>query len=411
MEAGQSAVFFQDNGEDYTALGRTLALKEPDQADIPHLPQEPENPARGGMPEGEKQPSPEPNLIPLTEEYLQLKAQYPGHVVGVRVDDLYLYYGKDAETAANALGKKAITREIPGLGKTLVTGSRTSWQAQGEKLLQHGSSAVFVRPEGNTYTVVKELEISDYLPIGLQVTDDERTFIIESVDYDFGTVSLRDETFAGSAGFPIFRNEPVPYVRELVKQALEQEREALPSAGLTPNITHQEQEPLAQKPLAPESLTPEPFMPEPAAAAPPEPPKAENFRITDPDLGVGGPKTKYQANVTAIRLLKELEAAGRSATPEEQTILSRYVGWGGIPQAFDANDEKWTAEYAELKGLLTQAEYEAARGSTLNAHYTAPAIIEGIYKAVEQMGLSPKNLLEPSMGTGNFLGIDRKSVV
>ena len=115
------------------------------------------------------------------------------------------------------------------------------------------------------------------------------------MDYDFGTVSLRDETFAGSAGFPIFRNEPVPYVRELVKQALEQEREALPSAGLTPNITHQEQEPLAQKPLAPESLTPEPFMPEPAAAAPPEPPKAENFRITDPDLGVGGPKTKYQA--------------------------------------------------------------------------------------------------------------------
>ena len=405
MEAGQSAVFFQDNGEDYTALGRTLALKEPDQADIPHLPQEPENPARGGVPEGEKQPSPEPNLIPLTEEYLQLKAQYPGHVVGVRVDDLYLYYGKDAETAANALGKKAITREIPGLGKTLVTGSRTSWQAQGEKLLQHGSSAVFVRPEGNTYTVVKELEISDYLPIGLQVTDDERTFIIESVDYDFGTVSLRDETFAGSAGFPIFRNEPVPYVRELVKQALEQEREALPSAGLTPNITHQEQEPLAQKPLAPESLTPEPFMPEPAAAAPPEPPKAENFRITDPDLGVGGPKTKYQANVTAIRLLKELEAAGQNATPEEQTTLSRYVGWGGIPQAFDANDEKWTAEYAELKGLLTQAEYEAARGSTLNAHYTAPAIIEGIYKAVEQMGLSPKNLLEPSMGTGNFLGM------
>ncbi len=405
MEAGQSAVFFQDNGEDYTALGRTLALKEPDQADIPHLPQEPENPARGGVPEGEKQPSPEPNLIPLTEEYLQLKAQYPGHVVGVRVDDLYLYYGKDAETAANALGKKAITREIPGLGKTLVTGSRTSWQAQGEKLLQHGSSAVFVRPEGNTYTVVKELEISDYLPIGLQVTDDERTFIIESVDYDFGTVSLRDETFAGSAGFPIFRNEPVPYVRELVKQALEQEREALPSAGLTPNITHQEQEPLAQKPLAPESLTPEPFMPEPAAAAPPEPPKAENFRITDPDLGVGGPKTKYQANVTAIRLLKELEAAGQNATPEEQTTLSRYVGWGGIPQAFDANDEKWTAEYAELKGLLTQAEYEAARGSTLNAHYTAPAIIEGIYKAVEQMGLNPKTLLEPSMGTGNFLGM------
>ena len=410
-EAGQSAVFFQDNGEDYTALGRTLALKEPDQTDVPPLPQEPENPARGGVPEGEKQPNPEPNMVPLTEEYLQLKAQYPGHVVGVRVDDLYLYYGKDAETAANALGKKAITREIPGLGKTLVTGSRTSWQAQGEKLLQHGSSAVFARPEGDTYAIEKELEISDYLPIGFSVTDDGRTFVIESVDYDFGTVSLRDETFAGSTGFPIFRNEPVPYVRELVKEALEQEREALPSADLTPNVTHQEQEPFTQKPLAPESLTPEPLKPEPEAtappepAAPPEPPKAENFRITDPDLGVGGPKAKYQANVTAIRLLKELETAGRNATPEEQNILSRYVGWGGIPQAFDANDKKWSAEYAELKGLLTQAEYEAARGSTLNAHYTAPAIIEGIYKAVELMGLNPQNLLEPSMGTGNFLGM------
>ena len=404
-EAGQSAVFFQDNGEDYTALGRTLALKGPDQADIPHLLQEPENPARGGVPEGEKQPSPEPNLVPLTEEYLQLKAQYPGHVVGVRVDDLYLYYGKDAETAANALGKKTITREIPGLGKTLVTGSRTSWQTQGEKLLQHGNSAVFARPEGAAYAIVKELEISDYLPIGFPVTDDGRTFTIESVDYDFGTVSLRDETFAGSAGFPVFRNESVPYVRELVKEALEQEMEAPPAPDLTKNTSHQKPEPLAPEALTPRPLTTEPSVSESAMPGTATALKAENFHITDPNLGIGGPKIKYQANVTAIRLLKELEAAGRSATQKEQDTLSRYVGWGGIPQAFDANDEKWAAEYAELKGLLTQAEYEAARGSTLNAHYTAPAIIEGIYKAVEQMGLNPKTLLEPSMGTGNFLGM------
>lgn len=404
-EAGQSAVFFQDSGEDYTALGRTLALKEPDQADIPHLLQEPENPACGGVPEEEKQPSPEPNLVPLTEEYLQLKAQYPGHVVGVRVDDLYLYYGKDAETAANALGKKTITREIPGLGKTLVTGSRTSWQAQGEKLLQHGNSAVFARPAGAAYAVVKELEISDYLPIGFPVTDDGRTFTIESVDYDFGTVSLRDETFAGSAGFPVFRNEPVPYVRGLVKEALEQEMEAPPASDLMKNTSHQKPEPLAPEALTPRPLTTEPSVSESAVQGTAAALKAENFHITDPNLGIGGPKIKYQANVTAIRLLKELEAAGRSATQKEQDTLSRYVGWGGIPQAFDANDKKWAAEYTELKGLLTQEEYEAARSSTLNAHYTAPTIIEGIYKAIEQMGLNPKTLLEPSMGTGNFLGM------
>ena len=465
-EAGQSAVFFQDNGEDYTALGQTLALKEPDRDNLPPFPQEPENPARGGGAEGEKQLGFEPDMVPLTEEYLQLKAEYPGHVVSVCVGDLYLYYGKDAETAAKALGKKTVTKEIAGLGQTLVTGSRTSWQAQGEKLLEHGSSVVFARPEGNAYMVEKALELSDYLPIGLSVVDGGRTFTIESVDYDFGTVNLRDETFGDSAGFPVFRNEPIPYVRELVKEALPQELEALPSSGLTQNIIRQEAEPLAPESLTTEALTPEPTVPEPAtpkpqmsepAAAPastepepaapepqvsepappasklpepavpgtsvaeppapepikPEPPtvalpkplKAENFRITDPNLGIGGPKVKYQANVTAIRLLKELETAGRSATPKEQDTLSRYVGWGGIPQAFDPADEKWASEYMELKGLLTQEEYEAARSSTLNAHYTAPAIIEGIYKAVEQMGLKPKNLLEPSMGTGNFLGM------
>lgn len=144
---------------------------------------------------------------------------------------------------------------------------------------------------------------------------------------------------------------------------------------------------------------------EPAKAESEELPKAENFRIIDSNLGIGGPKAKYQANVMAIRLLKELEAAGKSATPTEQDTLSRYVGWGGIPQVFDAGDEKWMKEYSELKELLTQEEYEAARSSTLNAHYTAPAIIEGIYKAVEKMELKPETMLEPSMGTGNFLGM------
>ena len=116
-------------------------------------------------------------------------------------------------------------------------------------------------------------------------------------------------------------------------------------------------------------------------------------------------KPEEEFEVYDLGEIKELEADGRNATPEEQETLSRYVGWGGIPQAFDGSDEKWKTEYAELKGLLTPAEYEAARGSTLNAHYTAPVIIESIYHAVEQMGLEPKTMLEPAMGTGNFFGM------
>ena len=132
---------------------------------------------------------------------------------------------------------------------------------------------------------------------------------------------------------------------------------------------------------------------------------AQNFRITDDHLGEGGPRLKYQANITAIRLLKELEAAGQQASPEQQEVLSRYVGWGGVPEAFDPSKTAWTKEYAELKELLTPEEYEAARASTLNAHYTSPMVIRAIYEAVEQMGFHSGNILEPSCGVGNFFGM------
>ena len=132
---------------------------------------------------------------------------------------------------------------------------------------------------------------------------------------------------------------------------------------------------------------------------------AQNFHITDDALGVGGPKAKYQANINAIKLLKYLEADGRQAIPEQQEVLSRYVGWGGLADAFDPNKEKWSAEYAELKNLLTPEEYEAARASTLNAHYTSPTVIKAIYDAVGNMGFKTGNILEPSMGVGNFFGM------
>jgi len=132
---------------------------------------------------------------------------------------------------------------------------------------------------------------------------------------------------------------------------------------------------------------------------------AENFRITDDHLGEGGPKAKYQANVAAIKLLKYLEETTGQATPAQQEVLSRYVGWGGVADAFDPDKPAWAAEYAELKELLTPEEYEAARASTLNAHYTSPTVIRAVYEAAEQMGFRTGNILEPSMGVGNFFGM------
>ena len=133
--------------------------------------------------------------------------------------------------------------------------------------------------------------------------------------------------------------------------------------------------------------------------------RARNFRITDEHLGEGGAKTKCRANIEAIQLLKYLERNGFQASPEQQDVLSRYVGWGGIPEVFDESKSEWSKEYAELKALLTPEEYDAARGSTLNAHYTSPAVIRAIYEAVGGMGFEGGRILEPSMGVGNFFGL------
>ena len=137
----------------------------------------------------------------------------------------------------------------------------------------------------------------------------------------------------------------------------------------------------------------------------PAPEPAGNFHITDDDLGVGGPKQKYARNIEAIRTLFKLEEEHRGATAEEQQVLSQYVGWGGLADAFDPSKDSWAKEYAELKGLLSEDEYAAARASTLNAHYTSPTVIRGIYDAVERMGFRSGNILEPSMGVGNFFGM------
>ena len=138
---------------------------------------------------------------------------------------------------------------------------------------------------------------------------------------------------------------------------------------------------------------------------PPEQRPPENFRILDDDLGKGGPKEKFWRNIKAIATLKQIEQENHYATPEEQHILSQYVGWGGVADAFDPDKPAWAAEYAELKELLTPEEYEAARASTLNAHYTSPTVIRAVYEAVERMGFRTGNILEPSCGVGNFFGM------
>ena len=193
-----------------------------------------------------------------------------------------------------------------------------------------------------------------------------RLFVVDSVSEEWESVGLRDVTFEGGTGFPIFRRESLDFMRQY--------------------------DPIREEPV-----------PEPAA----HPPVADrhNFHITDDNLGHGGAKAKFRMNADAISLLRDLELEQRLATPAEQEILSRYVGWGGIPQAFDPDNAAWEAEYLELNALLAPDEFTAARASTLNAHYTSPTVIKAIYTAIENMGFTRGNVLEPSCGIGNFFGL------
>ena len=202
----------------------------------------------------------------------------------------------------------------------------------------------------------------------------------------------------------VYGNFPDERAMEQVKQAPAPEEPSVSSeqAGLRP----QKEESLLPPPTRPrrERITFTTLHPE----IPPE--QRHNFRITDDHLGEGGVKTKFHNNVAAIQTLRKIELEGRLATPEEQEILSRYVGWGGLPQAFDENNEQWAEEFTELKGLLSPEEYEAAKATTLNAHYTSPTVIQVIYQAVENMGFRTGNILEPSCGIGNFFGLVPESM-
>lgn len=271
---------------------------------------------------------------------------------------------------------------------------------------------------------------------------DGRTFRVSKLELDIGRVELQDVTFANATGFPIFRVEPISVIRQHLEQKPEP---AQPSFTTEPVAVYpgeknhlpydvviqtlRTNEPESPTPAAEPEKTPDEVLDEhpisiqvngqwqtfPNARAAEEASyeeykanlrrTAENFRITDDHLGEGGPKAKFQANIAAIKLLKYLEETTEQATPEQQKILSRYVGWGGLSDAFDPEKPTWALEYAQLKELLTPEEYAAARSSTLNAHYTSPTVIQAIYEAVDRMGFETGNILEPSCGVGNFFGM------
>ena len=271
----------------------------------------------------------------------------------------------------------------------------SEWQAedyleQVRKAVSEKEAAEWLYVEQSRNTAAKPeqpqsepVSTADPVIVGTRLTIDGRQFEVDSVDDHTQNVSLRDVTFEGGTGFPIFRKESIDYVRAHMEQ---------------PDIARETTAPQTDEP--PAVLTP-PKKKKPNALTYPLDADGRNYRITDDHIGEGAPLERFQRNLDAIRTLKTVEAENRSATAEEQTVLAQYVGWGGLADFFDEKNPR----YAELKELLTDAEYAAARESTLTAFFTPPVVIRGIYAALGQMGFTQGNILEPSCGIGNFLGM------
>ena len=401
-------------------------------------------------------------------EYNALKEQYPDALVGFEQNGYYEFYGEAARKVCELLGGKLLEKET-ALGTVPVTGFPSNqWVYRAKQLWQRGENVYLAGlNEDGTHHQTKYLRREDYLPLGATVHMEGRAFRVDTVNFDKGSVTLQDVALA-EMRMPVFREEPLALVRELYEEQ-DMMESPLPDYKVGDNVVvelptrtiegkvgyvgetdvridtsahgqswdnevvnkQQFEEGLRQN----EQVTTQPDdtvktvaiypaeenrMPYDIViqtigsksptldAAEPERSTLElagNFHITDDDLGVGGPKQKFARNIEAIRTLFKLEEEHRGATAEEQQVLSQYVGWGGLADAFDPNKENWSAEYTQLKELLSEDEYAAARASTLNAHYTSPTVIRGIYDAVEHMGFRSGNILEPSMGVGNFFGM------
>ena len=242
-----------------------------------------------------------------------------------------------------------------------------------------------------SYPVEEEVQAEEApdVAIGTVIKWNGRKYEVESIGEISGDVSMRDVTFHSEVGFPINRIEKLHTVREWLKEQPAQEAEQPTEQPLAP--AWEQPKEIKLKSIVIDLTQPRI--------------EKHNYRITDDELGYGGAKAKYQMNVAAIRTLQTIESEHRLATPEEQEILSKYVGWGGVADAFDESKDNWRTEYAELKGLLTESEYISARESTLNAHYTSPTVIKAIYECVANMGFTTGNVLEPACGIGNFFGL------
>ena len=408
-----------------------------------------------------------PALLPLdaAAEYNSLKEQHPDALVGFEQNGYYEFYGEDARKVCELLGGKLLEKET-ALGTVPVTGFPSNqWVYRAKQLWQRGENIYLAGlNEDGTHHQTKYLRREDYLPLDATVHMEGRAFRVDTVNYDRGSVTLQDVALA-EMRMPVFREEPLALVRELYEEQ-DMMESPLPDYKVGDNVVvelptrtiegkvgyvgetdvridtsahgqswdnevvnkQQFEEGLRQN----EQVTTQPDDTVKTVAVYPakennlpfdiviqtistESPTVEaerptlelagNFHITDDDLGVGGPKQKFARNIEAIRTLFKLEEEHRGATAEEQQVLSQYVGWGGLADAFDPNKENWSAEYTQLKELLSEDEYAAARASTLNAHYTSPTVIRGIYDAVEHMGFRSGNILEPSMGVGNFFGM------
>ena len=403
-----------------------------------------------------------PALLPLdaATEYNALKEQHPDALVGFEQNGQFEFYADDAQKVSELLGGKLLEKETP-LGTVPVTGfPRDQWAYRAKQLWQCGENVYLAGlNEDGTHHQTKYLRREDYLPLGATIHMEGRTFRVDTVNFDKDSVTLQDVALA-EMRMPIFREEPLALVRELYEQEQDVMEHPLPDykvgdnvivdlptrtiegtigyvgetdvridtsaqgqswdnevinkqqfedglRQVTPELTDEELDALPISAVMDRKVQtfPDAATLDEALNAEPAPEPAGNFHITEDDLGVGGPKQKFARNIEAIRTLFKLEEEHRGATAEEQRVLSQYVGWGGLADAFDPGKDSWAKEYAELKGLLSEDEYAAARSSTLNAHYTSPVVIRSIYDAVEKMGFQSGNILEPSMGVGNFFGM------
>ena len=401
-------------------------------------------------------------------EYNALKEQHPDALVGFEQNGQFEFYADDAQKVCELLGGKLLEKET-ALGIVPVTGFPSDqWVYRAKQLWQRGETVYLAGlNEDGTHYQTRYLRREDYLPLGAIVHMEGHSFRVDTVNFDKGSVTLQDVALA-EMRIPVFREEPLALVRELYEEQ-DMMESPLPDYKVGDNVVvelptrtiegkvgyvgetdvridtsahgqswdnevvnkQQFEEGLRQNEQvttqpddtvktvaiypAEENRMPYDIVIQTIGSKSPtldavEPERstlelAGNFHITDDDLGVGGPKQKFARNIEAIRTLFKLEEEHRGATAEEQQVLSQYVGWGGLADAFDPSKDSWAKEYAELKGLLSEDEYAAARSSTLNAHYTSPTVIRGIYDAVKRMGFRSGNILEPSMGVGNFFGM------